>query len=650
MKRLAIDIETFSPVPIKYGAYQYAQSPEFRILLFAYQIDDAPVEIVDLTKDELSHDLLAALTDPGVTKTAFNAAFERVCLNRAYHIESGPWACTMIKAWNLGIGGGLDSVSKAMGIQEDAGKIKDGKRLIGLFCRPQKKTKTWNTTGPHTKDDLPEEWERFKTYCKRDVEVERYIADKLSWFTIRPENEQKLYTLDQKINARGVKVDTQMAKNAIQINADLNDAYTKEFQEITGIDRPTRLIPLKEWLSERSGTEIRGVTKKNADELYRSFSRDPEARRALTIRFQSGKTSTAKYQMMIDAAGADDRIRGTLQFYGAGTGRWAGRLIQVQNLPQNHISDLALAREAVKTGDAEGLSLLYANPSDILSQCIRTAIVPEEGKKFVVADYSAIEARVIAYLAGEQWVLDVFRTTGKIYEATASRMLGIPAEDIKKGSPERQKGKVATLALGYQGGVGSLVAMGALKMGIPEEELPGIVSQWRRNNPNIVSLWSEVDNAVKRVVTGDAVDICIRGRMSVYKTHGILFIRLPSGRVLSYPKMRVRPSSRFEGATELCYGAVNQGRWADVYTYGGKLTENIVQATARDCLAHAMLRLEEEGYPIVMHVHDEVVIEVDADDDEALKRVCAIMGEEIPWAPGLPLRADGYECPYYQKD
>lgn len=650
MKRLAIDIETYSPVPIKYGVYRYSDDPAFQILLFAYQIDGAPVQIVDLTSEALPDTLVNALTDPSILKTAFNAAFERVCLNRFYGIASHPWACTMIKAWNLGIGGGLDSVSRALGVEEEAGKIKEGSRLISLFCKPQRQTETWNTTAPHTKDDMPNEWERFKTYCKRDVEVERYISDKLSWFTIRPEEEKRLYALDQRINDRGVKVDKEMAKAAVSINADLNAAYTKEFYALTGIDRPTRLIPFKEWLSKRSGIEITDVTKKNAGDLFHQFSNDQTARRALEIRFQSGKTSTAKYQMMLDAAGEGDRIRGTLQFYGAGTGRWAGRLIQVQNLPQNHISDLDLARETIKTGDAEWISLLYDNPSNILSQCIRTAIIPSEGKKFAVADYSAIEARVIAYLAGEEWVLEVFRTTGKIYEATASRMLGVPASSIKKGSPERQKGKVATLALGYQGGVGSLVAMGALKMGIPEEELPEIVQQWRRNNPNIVSFWSDVEKTVKNVVAHPGEEENVRGRITIYSTRGILFIRLPSGRVLSYPKMRLRPSKRFEGASELVYGAVNSGKWGDVSTYGGKLTENIVQATARDCLAHAMLRLESEGYPIVMHVHDEVVIEVDRDDDEALSKITAIMGEEIPWAKGLPLRADGYECPYYQKD
>lgn len=651
MKRLAIDIETYSPVDISLGVYKYAEDPGFRVLLFAYQIDDGPVKVLDVGKEGIPEDLVRALCDPAVLKTAYNAQFERVCLNTFLGISSGPWECTMIKAWNVGITGGLDAVSKALGVAPDKEKMKEGARLIRKFCKDQRKTKARPSTLPYSPEEAPEDWEVFKDYTRRDVEVESFIREKLAFFEITPEEEKRLYVLDQKINDQGIRIDLPMARNAIKIIEEQDRKYSKIFQETTGIDRPSLLQQFKEWLSGRGKGEVSGITKVNQDDLYRLFADDPEAKKALDCRYNTGKTSTKKYDTMVKATGRDGRMRGTLQFYGAQTGRWAGRLLQVQNLPQNHIKDLDTARSVVKEDDFDFLEMLYDDPSDILRQCIRPTIIPEEGKVFAVADYSAIEARVIAYLAGEDWVLDVFRTTGKIYEATAAKMLGIPIESVKKPSPERQKGKVATLALGYQGGVGSLKAMGALKMGIPEEELQGIVDQWRAANRKIVSYWYEVEEAVRDTLE-DFESRTIRGKVKTSYSRRILFLHLPSGRKLSYPKMRITRSKRFEGMDQLSYGLVKTGgSWYRQETYGGRLVENIVQATARDVLGRAMLRLDEEGYRIVMHVHDEVICEVDREEAEAaLKRMAEIMGEEIPWAKGLPLTADGYLCGYYRKD
>lgn len=651
MKRLAIDIETYSPVDLGLGVYKYVEDPGFRVLLFAYQVDDDPAQVIDVEKEGIPEEIVSALCDRAVVKTAYNAQFERVCLNTFLGITSGPWECTMIKAWSVGITGKLDAVSKAIGISPDKEKMKEGARLIRKFCKDQRKTKARPSTLPYSPEEAPEDWELFKEYCKRDVEVESFIREKLAFFEITPEDEKRLYVLDQKINDRGIKIDLPMAKNAIKIIKGQDRKYSKIFKEITGIDRPSLLQQFKGWLSGRGKGEVTEITKVNQDELYQCFADDPKAKKALDCRYNTGKTSTKKYDTAVKATGRDGRMRGTLQFYGAQTGRWAGRLLQVQNLPKNHIKDLDTARKIVKEDDFDFLEMMYDDPSDILRQCIRPTIIPEEGKVFAVADYSAIEARVIAYLAGENWVLNVFKTTGKIYEATAAKMLGIPIESVKKPSPERQKGKVATLALGYQGGVGSLKAMGALKMGIPEEELQGIVDQWRRANQKIVSYWYDVEGAVRRTLN-DFGSWTVRGKIRTSYSRGILFLHLPSGRKLSYPKMRITPSKRFEGSDQLSYGIVKSGgSWRRQETYGGRLVENIVQATARDVLGRAMLRLDQEGFRIVMHVHDEVICEVDREGaEEALQRMTEIMGEEIPWARGLPLTADGYLCDYYRKD
>ena len=643
MKTLAIDIETDSSADIGLGVYKYAEPDDFKILLFAYKIDDYPVALIDLTEEELPKRLIKALTDENIVKTAYNAQFERVCLDRYLDIKSVNWDCTMIKAWTLGIPGTLDAVSRAIGISEDDAKIKEGKRLIKTFCK--------NRIGknyPYTKEEKPEDWELFKEYCKRDVEVETYIREKLS--ALPYTREKELYALDQKINSRGIKIDKALASKAIALDKAQSQKYTSIFKGITGIGSPNQIGELKKWLSVRDKGQIDQITKVNKDELFDLFKDDKDAISALECRYKTGKTSTAKYDMMMKATGKDGRMRGTLQFYGAQTGRWAGRLLQVQNLPQNHIPDLDTARELIKSSSYSFFSAMYDDPQDVLSQCIRPAIVPAKGKKFVVADYSAIEARVIAWLAKEDWVLEVFRTTGKIYEATAAKMLGVPVEKIKKGSPERQKGKVATLALGYQGGTGSLISMGALKMGIPENELQAIVDSWRASNPNIVNLWYQAQNAVKSTVIDRQVNYIGEHVKAFYKK-GYVFIELPSGRLLAYPKMTVRSSTKFEGADDLIYGIPKiNGEWRIQPTYGGRLIENIVQATARDVLASAMLRLDKSGYDIVMHIHDEVVIEAPIDDTTALSKVIEIMTKGDDWNRGLPLNADGYECNYYKKD
>lgn len=642
MRTLAIDIETFSDQEIgKVGVYRYVDTPAFRILLFAYAIDGGEVEVVDLTKDPLPAPILAALTDPSVTKTAFNASFERVCLDRAFGIASGPWECTMIKAWACGIGGGLASVGDAIGLGEDEGKIKDGKRLIKKFCSPQKGAKQLAM-------DEDEDRERFIEYCRRDVEVEMRIREKLDRFEL-PDSEWALYRLDQAINSRGVALDMDLVHGAMAIDGEMVQHLTARYKEITGKDNPNSLADIKAFIHSITGDKVKSVTKGNIDELISTYGAYPDVVEVLEIRKQLSKTSTAKYYKMEEIVMADGRARGLFQFYGARrTGRWAGRLIQAQNLPRNYISDLDTARAVIKTGDLEALDMAYDDGPDIMSQCLRTAIVPSEGRVFAVADYSAIEARVIAWIAGEDWVLDVFRTTGKIYEATAAKMFHVPAESIKKGSDMRQRGKVATLALGYQGGKGALTAMGALKMGIPEEDLQPIVDMWREANPGIVRLWYETQSAVTRAIRDRKPQRFADGKLAAYVSSGMLQIVLPSGRRLFYAKPAIG-ENRFGGDSIVYYERNSAGTdWLKRETYGGSLVENIVQATARDILGHAMLALDRTGYEIVMHIHDEVVIEAKSAKD--LDAICAMMGEPPAWCADLPLRADGFTCRYYQKD
>jgi len=649
-KVLSIDIETYSPEDLKTaGVYRYASHPEFKILLFAYAFDDEPVEVVDLESgEELPQKVITALFDPDILKTAHNALFERVCLSNtsseALPIEQ--WECTMVRSAVVGLPLSLGMVAAVLKLGEQKA---EGMALINYFCKPCKPTKTNGGRTRNLPTDAPEKWTAFKEYCKQDVEVERSIWNKLNFFKII-DFEKQLYILDQQINDRGVKVDTSFIANAIKIDSKYKEGLTEEITDITDLSNPNSVQQLKEWLSEELGEPVDSLTKDAVSKLLKTLPSE-EVIRVLQIRQESSKTSVKKYAAMEAAVCSDDRISGLLQFYGANrTGRWAGRLVQVQNLPQNHLPDLDLARQIVTDGDGDLLAMLYGNVPDTLSQLVRTAFIPEDGHTFIVADFSAIEARVIAWLAGEKWRLDVFNSHGKIYEASASKMFHVPIESVTKGSDLRQKGKVSELALGYQGGVGALEKMGAAKMGLSPEELPELVDAWRKANPAIVQLWADIDAAAKRAVKDGIVETVQRG-IKIEKRGSVLYIFLPSGRRLSYFRARMG-TNRF-GSESVVYEGMNQTtkKWETVETYGGKLVENIVQAIARDCLAYAMLELNRWDYKIVMHVHDEVIIEVpEIGAGTFLEGACGIMGEPIPWAPGLPLRADGYVTDYYRKD
>ncbi len=655
---LGIDIETYSDENLKeVGVYKYADSPNFMILLLAYAFDDEDVIDVDLASGEkLPERVVNALSNDSIIKTAFNAQFERVCINKYFGLKSKNWECTMIKSWSLGFPGSLDKVGEIIGLPQDQQKLWTGKNLIRIFSVPHKVTGSAAQLSivPHRHrilpEDRPAEWKQFKEYCRGDVITERAIRKKLEMFPEIPA-ESKLYQLDQEINDRGVMIDLQMAEAAIQIDTEQTNRLTAEFQEVTGLPNPNSLTDLKKFIKDRTGKSVTSITKNNMTELQEKAKEYPDILRALEIRQLLSKTSISKYKKMLEVVNSDGRARGLLQFYGAGhTGRWAGRLIQVQNLPQNHISDLNTARKIVKTGDLELLEMMYDNPSDILSQCIRPAIIPAPGYKFAVADFSAIEARVIAWFAGESWRIDVFNSHGKIYEASAAQMFKVPIESIKKGDPLRQKGKIAELALGYQGGKGALISMGALKMGLNEDELPELVNQWRASNPKIVKFWYETEAAVIKAIE-ERTTVKIKNNLKAIYKSGMLFLELPSGRRLAFVKPKVIDHDKFPGKKKIVFQDVDSKtyQWKECDTYGGKLVENIVQATARDCLAYSMLLLEKAGYKIIMHVHDEVIIEIEESRNE-LECITDIMGQEIPWAKGLPLRADGYYCSYYQKD
>lgn len=650
---LSIDVETYSSVDIaKAGAYKYCESDDFEILLFAYAFDDEPVKIVDLANGEdLPYEVIQALDDPRVTKTAFNANFERNAISSDMYFPNGmppeQWECTMVKALTMGLPGSLDMVGRAMNFEEDKQKMKEGKALIQYFCKPCKPTKTNGGRTRNLPEHDPDKWETFKLYCKQDVEVEREIRKKLSRYETL-DKEHKLWQLDQTINDRGINLDEELALKAIECDTVYSKKLEDEAREITGLDNPNSPAQLKKWLSERVGYEVTSLTKDSIPELLEK-AKDDNVKRVLELRQLMSKTSIKKYQAMHQARCEDGRVRGLLQFYGANrTGRWAGRLVQVQNLPQNHLLDLDLARNLVRSGDIEALEFLFGNVPDTLSQLIRTAFIPGEGNRFIVSDFSAIEARVIAWFAGEQWRLDVFSSHGKIYEASASQMFHVPIESIKKGSDLRQKGKIAELALGYGGSVGALSSMDKAKS-IPEEELPGLVTSWRNANPNITKFWWDCDKAAKKAIK-ERTTVCMQYGLKFIYDPGVLFIQLPSGRKLSYIRPKIEPHETFSG-DKITYEGMEQTskQWTRQDTYGPKLVENIVQATARDCLGVSMIRLDNAGYNIVMHVHDEVVLDTPKESG-SLEEVGEIMGQPIEWAPGLPLKADGYECNYYMKD
>jgi DNA polymerase len=645
MRTLGIDIETFSDVDlVKSGVYAYTASPHFEILLFAYAFDDAEVQIVDLASGEkLPNEIITALTDDSIIKTAFNSQFERTCLSKYLNQKLSPnsWQCTAVQAASLGLPLFLVGVSQVLGLTEQ--KMKEGKDLIRYFSIPCKPTKVNGQRIRNHPHHAAEKWETFKNYCKRDVEVERAIRKKILKYPIS-KTEEQIYILDQQINDKGVFVDMELVSKAMECDKLHKEDTFSKAQRLTGLNNPNSVLQLKEWLLE-NGVEVDSLSKKAVSDLAKES--DGEVEMLLNLRLQLAKTSIKKYEAIERAVCPDGRVRGLLQFYGANrTGRWAGRLVQVQNLPQNHLKDLTLARTLVKAGRFEDLELLFESVPHLLSELIRTAFIPKPNHRFIVADFSAIEARVIAWIAGEKWRMDVFATHGKIYEASASQMFKVPIEEITKTSPLRQKGKISELALGYGGSVGALTAMGALDMGVSEEELQGLVTAWRQANPNITKLWWNIDKAaLKAVKERTSVDV---GKIRIHYESGILFITLPSGRKLSYIKPRIEPN-KF-GRDAITYeGIGTTKKWERIETYGPKLVENIVQATARDLLAEAMLRVAEKGYDIVIHIHDEVVIEAPMEFG-SLKDVCDIMAVAPVWAKDLPLRADGFECEYYRKD
>lgn len=648
MRTLSIDIETFSSVDLtKCGVYAYTESEDFEILLFGYAFDDEPVQVVDLASgEEMPAEVLQALIDPSVVKTAYNANFERVCIARHFGIQIPleQLRCTQIHALYLGLPGHLKDVAEALKLE--AQKDAAGVNLIRFFSVPCKPTKANGGRTRNLPEHVPEKWERFKAYCAQDVVVEREIRKKLERFPV-PDDEWQLWEIDQRINDTGVMVDMTLVKNAIACDENHRRQLENKAVKLTGLDNPNSVEQLKKWLSDE-GLEVDSLRKEKVAKLVKDTD-NTVIKQVLEIRQELSKTSVKKYQAMERAVCKDGRVRGLLQFYGANrTGRWAGRLVQVQNLPRNSLEDLDTARELLKRGDYQTLELLFDSVPDVLSQLIRTAFIPAPGHRLIISDFSAIEARVVAWLAGEKWRLEVFRTHGKIYEASAAQMFGVPIESITKGSPLRQKGKIAELALGYQGGTGALISMGALDMGLSEDELPELVKTWRAANPAIVRLWWDLEGAALEAVKHKTtVTTKYHGLAFEYKS-GILFMRLPSGRRLAYVRPRVEIDESF-GKETVTYEGIEQGSWTRLKTYGGKLTENAVQAISRDCLGEAIRRLDAAGYKIIFHVHDEVVCEMPVGVG-SVKEVEAIMSQPIPWAPGLPLAADGFEAEYYRKD
>lgn len=642
MRCISIDIESYSDVDLsKCGVYKYSSSPNFEILLFGYSVDGGDVRVVDVAcGEEIPAEILAALSDESVIKWAFNAMFERVCLSNYFGewLEPESWKCSMIWSATLGLPLSLENVGAVLGLEKQ--KLTEGKDLIRYFCVPCKPTKA---NGGRTRN-LPEhdrgKWERFKAYNLRDVEAEMQIQQRLSKFPV-PDFVWEEYWQDQEINDRGIGVDMEMVRNAIAMDGRSKSELSEAMKKLTELDNPNSVQQMKQWLFE-NGMETDSLDKKAVVALLKDA---PEPlKTVLTLRQQLAKSSVKKYQAMENAVCADSRAHGMFQFYGANrTGRYSGRIIQLQNLPQNHIPDLAPARELVKAGDFDALAMLYEDIPDTLSQLIRTAFVPQDGRKFIVADFSAIEARVIAWIAGERWRLKVFEGGGDIYCASASQMFHVPVEKHGVNGHLRQKGKIAELALGYGGSVGALKSMGALEMGLAEEELQPLVSAWRDSNPNITEFWWAVDRTVKE---------CIKKRMPT-ETHGIrfdyrsgmLFITLFSGRRLAYVKPRIG-ENQFGGESVTYMGVGGTKKWERLESYGPKFVENIVQAVSRDILCYAMRTLR--NCSIVAHVHDEIIIE--ADRRMSLPAVCEQMGRTPPWAKGLLLRADGYECSFYQKD
>lgn len=658
MNHLSIDIETYCSVDISSsGAYKYARSPDFEIMLFAYSVDFGDVAVIDLAQGQsIPPEIIAALQDPTIVKHAYNAAFEWYCLNQAgYKTPIEQWRCTMFHAMYLGYPAGLAATGRALGLPEDMQKDRQGKALIRYFCQPCKPTKTNGGRTRNLPHHDPDKWALFIEYNRQDVVAESAIYETIKSFPV-PDREQRLWELDCLTNALGVRVDMQLVNGVRGITRHHMDALMAEAMRLTHLANPNSTAQLTAWLREH-GADVTDIQKDTVTALLESDKINDKVRRMLEIRQELGKSSVKKYDTMVDVADDRERMSGLMQVYGAGrTGRYAGRLVQPQNMPRNYLKTLDLARGWAIDGNAKMLQLIYGDVMDTLSQLSRTAFIPSEGRKFVIADFSSIEARVIAWLAREQWAMDVFASTGRIYEATASQMFGVPADLIVKGRPEyalRQKGKAATLALGYQGGPPALIAQHALDMGLSEEELPEIVSKWRAANPHIVQLWYRVEREALAAMRDGKVHEVDRGvtialKSDLSKGLNFLTIGLPSGRSLYYvdPFLKM---GRFD-KVQVNFMTQREGQWTSDSTYGGKLVENIVQAIARDCLTETLLRLNSRypNSPVVMHIHDEVVM--DAEMDVTVDEICDLMAEPIPWAPGLLLKAAGFESEWYMKD
>lgn len=650
MRELSIDIETYSGTPITLGAYAYADDPDFEVLLFAYSWNRGAVEVVDLAQgEEIPADVEAALLDGAIVKTAYNANFERTCLARHFGQTMPPhqWRCTMVDATRLGLPAGLAGAAAALKLDDQ--KDKAGTALIKYFCVPSKPTQVNGERTRNLPHHEPERWAQFIEYCRKDVEVEVGIREKIEPLLHVPEWEQDLWALDQQINDRGILVDQQLVSAAVE----LTDAYELGLKNescwLTGLENPNSTKQLGEWL-ELKGYPLPNLRAATVEEALQQKQMPHDVRTVLLNRIELSKAAVTKYIKLRDAACQDDRLRGVLQFYGASrTGRWAGRIFQPQNLTKNKLKGIATVRDLIREEQFGMAELLYnEGANNLLSQLVRTALVASAGHTLYVSDFSAIEARVIAWLAGEQWRLDVFAGSGKIYEASASAMFGIPIEKITKDSPVRSRGKVAELALGYQGGPGALKNMGALDMGIEENELRDIVAKWRKASPHIVQLWKNVENSALKAVREKGRVIHLEPGLAFHVERGVLFITLPSGRRLAYPKIRI-VEGKF-GGDALEFDGPNEARqWGPIDTYGGKLVENITQAVARDCLGVSMLRVEAEGYDIILHVHDELVTDTPIGSG-SVAELEEIMGRPIDWAPGLPLAAAGFESPFYMKD
>ena len=647
MHELGIDIETYSSYDLKTcGVYRYVEAPDWAILLFGYAVDGGPVQCVDLASGEsLPEDVRAALTDPAVVKTAYNAAFERVNLGRYLGVRLDPaqWRCTMVRAARLGLPLPLGQCGEVLHLE--AGKMKEGAALIRYFSIPGK-------NGRHYPADAPDRWATFKAYNIRDVEVEQAILAKVRRLEV-PAFEDELYTADQEINDRGVLIDRQLVANAERFDTEYKAILAHQAKTLTGLDNPNSPAQLKRYLADMTGSEVETLNKKVLADLKDQLAEYPDAQELIELRQDMAKTSSKKYTAMLKCVCEDGRIHGLLQFYGAArTGRWAGRLVQVQNLPQNHLVSLDYARSLVLRGDLEEFTDNYSNPTHVLSELIRTSFIAAPGHTFHVCDFSAIEARVIAWLAGENWVLDVFREGGDIYCRTASKMFGVPVEKHGANAELRQKGKIAVLALGYGGGVSALEAMGGARLGLSEDEEKEIVKLWRGSNDNIVKLWATLEAAaVKAIRTGE--DVRVNRGIVVGRKWGMLTITLPSGRTLCYPRVSIgiERNDGWRGDHEIIeYEGTNQTtkKWGKIRTYGGKLTENVVQAIARDILGIVILRAREAGLPVVFHIHDEIVVE--AAPGQTLEQVEALFSKPISWCTDLPLKGAGYTTPYYLKD